>query len=293
MTTETDTTAVEPMDFAAFEKAVNAPEPIREPETVEEPVEVADSDPKPEGEEAPVEDEKKKSANRFTAQTRELRELERKAKAMEAELEALKAPKPLTPTPEPAKEAVSGAPSPEKYQYGELDPQYVSDLADYRAELKIEAFRAELRKEQESKQQEDAAQRETAARLEKAEKLSNQGAAKYNDFDEAVVPWAESQDPAKMLAIFEAASETAVGADIFYHLATNQADADHVMSLSPTQRILWMGRFEAQHAPKPAPKRVSSAPTPINSARGSSGGFTPNPATMDFATFERLANSKG
>ena len=231
-----------------------------------------------------TDEEKNRSQNRFTKQTRELRDLERKAKALEAELNALKTPKPLTETPVTAKEAVSGAPNPEKYQYGELDPQYVSDLADFRAELKIASFREELRKEQETKQQADAAQREVAARLEKAEKITNDGVSKYGDFDEAVVPWAESQDPAKMLAFFEAASETSVGADIFYHLAKNPTEADHVMSLAPMQQLIWMARFEAKAA-TPAPKKVTQAPEPLAAARGSGGRYAVSDTTDDLDAF--------
>lgn len=282
-------------DFAAFEAQANGTAPAPEPE---KPVEAAAETEKPIEPEKPAEpeteDEKTRSTNRFTAQTRALREAEREAAALRAEIEALKAPKPLTPAPEPDKAATSGAPDPEKYQYGELDPQYVSDLADFRADLKIQAFRAELRKEQEASQQEQAAQREVAARVQKADEITQKGSAKYADFDEKTVSWAESQDPATMLAVFEAATETSVPEEIFYHLATNPAEASRVMSLPPMQQMIWMARFEASRAaPPPAPKRVSSAPAPINTARGSSGQFQADPATMDFATFERVANGKG
>jgi hypothetical protein len=278
MTTETESQEQISLDvtddLAAFEAEMYGKTPAKEekePEPAPEPK--AEAEPAPEGEEAPVtdpEEEKNRSANRFTKQTRELREAQRVAKALEAELAALKAPKPapLTEAPVSAKEAASGAPNPEKYQYGELDPQYVSDLADFRADLKIQAFKAELRQEREAEQRETVAQREAAARLERAEKISNDGAGKYSDFDATVVPWAESQDPQQMLAVFEAASETSVGADIFYHLAKNPTEAAEVMSLSPMQRMLWMARFEAKAA-VPQPKKVSSAPAPIGYSRGS------------------------
>ena len=299
--TESNPTETSAGDFAEFEKQALAGDAPLAAETTEtapveeqtETAEVAEAETAPVEEQTETDEEKTRSANRFTKQTRELREAERRLKALEAELEALKTPKPLTPPAEPDNNAASGPPDPAKYQYGELDPQYVSDLADFRAELKIKSFKDELRQEREAQQREEAAQREVAARREKADKISNDGSSKYSDFDATVVPWAESQDPAKMLAVFEAAAETSVGAEIFYHLAKNPQDADHVMSLAPMQQMRWMAQFEARHS-TPQPKKVSGAPAPINTARGSSGQFAPNPATMDFATFERMAmNSKG
>jgi hypothetical protein len=44
---------------------------------------------------------------------------------------------------------------------------------------------------------------------------------------------------------------------------------------------------------RPAPRKVSKAPPPpVNSARGSGGKFSADPATTDFATFERMAQQK-
>lgn len=287
-------------DTSSLDDFINATaEPVKEAAPAKEAAQVAPEqpnepdltlDPKPEDGDTPPEtdEEKNRSQNRFTKQTRALREAERKAAALEAELAALKTPKPLTPEPEKAKDVVSGAPDPEKYQYGELDRQYVSDLADYRAELKIAAFRAELSKEQEAQQQEIAAQREVAARLEKAEKIENDGAAKYGDFNEVAIPWAESQDPAKMLALFEAASETSVGADIFYHLAKNPTEADRVMSLAPMQQLIWMARFEATKAATPAPKKATQAPEPLAPARGSGGRYSVSADTDDLDAFGRM-----
>jgi hypothetical protein len=183
------------------------------------------------------------------------------------------------------------APDPTKYRYGELDPQYISDLADYRADIKLQAYE---RKQKEA-QQAVAADRELDQVRTKAAEVTTAGLAKFSDFEEVVVQAAQAGEFELTREMFETAAATPVAADILYHLAKNPDEALAVSRMDARQQGMWFGRMEAKFA-KPAtpePKRISSAPDPISSARGSGVSVATPAATADFAAFERMAQQKG
>jgi hypothetical protein len=243
---------------------------------------------------------KRTTAERINKLTADRRYWEREALAqrtrlqqIEAELAAAKAAKedPLTPVAEGNRDPTVQGPDPRNYRYGELDPQYFSDLADFRAEQKIQA----LLQKQEEAQRAAAAEQHLAQVREKAAQITEIGQAKFSDFDTVVVEAARNGEFPLTQEMFETAAETKVAAEILYYLAQNPVEAARVADMNPRQQALWFGRKEAEMSQpaRPKPKIVSSAPDPISPARGSTGQFSTSAATADFLAFEKMANSKG
>ena len=249
-------------------------------------------------EEQPVEETQEqkdeRSANRFTKQTRELRETKRLVADLQAKLEAMNKPveeKPLTPAPEAAKDTpASSPPDPSKYQYGELDPQFIRDTARHEAKIEMQALREAMRQEQDALQRDAVAQREVAELQTKAATIEQAGAAKFSDFNDVVVEGAKAGEWTLTKEMFELAAETTVAPDILYHLARNPAEAEQVAAMPARQQALWFGRMEAKMAtPTPAPvKAATKAPPPTSAARGSSGRNTVAPDTDDFKAFKKM-----
>ncbi len=272
---------------AVVEALVEPAEPAEGAEEAPEPV--AEQTEEQKAEEKAQKDEK--SVNRFTKQTRELREAQRRIAELEAKM-AAPAPAEATPLTKPAEtgnDTASKAPNAENYRYGELDPQYMQDVADYRADLRIAAFREELAKQNEATQQATAAQREAAALREKAEQVTQAGSSKYADFNEVVVQGAQNQEWTLTKEMFELAAETSVPADVLYHLASNPEEADRVATLPLAQQALWFGRMEAKLATPAAPpaRKVTQAPEPMASVRGAGSRNTVPDDTDDLDAFSR------
>lgn len=229
-------------------------------------------------------------AARYRQQRERAEAAEARAAALEARLAALERgekPEALTPDAKNETQSEIGAPDPAKYQYGDLDPQYISDLADFKAEQKV----AKLRQELLATEQQKAAQREAEVIRDRALQTAQVGSERYADFNEVVIEGAEEGEWPLTEPMLQAALDSDKGADILYYLATNVEEAEEVAAMSIRQLDRWIGRMEAKLATPPA-KKVSKAPPPVSSARGSGGKYTADPATSDFAAFERLANQK-
>jgi hypothetical protein len=221
--------------------------------------------------------------------------------AFDAEMAALRSGKVATPQKdvlteqtEAVKDDASGRPSPDKYKYGELDSQYITDLAELAADRKFAAKEAEVQK---TRQAEAAAaeQRELATR---AASVMEKGAEKYEDFQERVIDGAANNEWPLSKELGALIIDSEVGADIAYHLASNPDEARKVYGKSPMEQAAYFGRLEArfQSAPKqaatpekPAPK-VPKAEPPVKQPRGAGGKFGIDPSTSSFADFERLVD---
>lgn len=287
MTTETLTAETNPADITDDLNAVEAEMNGTTPAEVETPQEAPEQPEEPridadgnvleatgDEEEAPAEPKKgRTTADRIKALDRDRQHYKRQAEALEARLAALETPKPLTPAPVADNVSASSAPDPEKYQYGELDPQFIRDTAKFEAKALIEAYKTETRRESEEFQQRSAAERETAQLREKADSIGQAGAAKFSDFREVVVAAAERGEYELTKEMFELATETSVAPDILYHLASNPEEASRVARLAPMQQALWFARQEAQLAtPAPAaPRKITQAGAPPASIPKGSG----------------------
>lgn len=270
----------------AEEAPVETPEPEAEapeaPEAaeLEEPVGETDEE---EGDDTPK--PKKRTTNdRLKQKAAENARLAQELEALRAEIEGLK--KPLT-TDKPEAKADTGLekPDPAKFQYGELDPNYMEALADYRADLKIAKFQAELREQQETERQQEAEKRASATLQETATRIEQAGSSKYADFHELVVEGGQSGEYPLTKEMFELVAETGdVAPDILYHLASNPDEAAEVAKLPFAKQALWFGRMEAKFTapPTPAPKKTTSAPPPPESfAKGAGAKAAPKYDDLD------------
>lgn len=81
------------------------------------------------------------------------------------------------------------------------------------------------------------------------------------------------------------------GAAVAYHLASNPDQARKIAGMTPLAQIREIGRLEARLGREAAggstPWTVSAAPSPAPLGRGGGGRFKIDPATADFAAFEK------
>lgn len=214
-------------------------------------------------------------------------------------------------------------PNDEKYEYGEADPQYLRDLARYEGRKAFAEAQAEA-KEAERKTQAEAVSTELNN---KWNEKAAQGAAKYADFNEVVLESAAAGEWPCPPLVAAAISQSDVGADVAYHLASNPDQATAIAtglatdplgaarefgaiegrfmdapptapaSNHPLDVAIFAGRLSAfiNRAPKTeaAPVKTTQAPEPPgHRVRGASGQFEAPADTTDFAAFERKALGK-
>jgi hypothetical protein len=170
-------------------------------------------------------------------------------------------------------------------------------LADYRADLKIAKFQAELREQQETERQHEAQKRASATLQETATEIEQLGSSKFSDFHELVVEGGQAGEYALTKDMFETISELPreVAPDVLYYLASYPDEAAKVAQMSMRQQALWFGRLEAEikatATSTPAPKKATSAPPPpASTPRGSGSKSGPSltdlndPRALDMMT---------
>lgn len=246
----------------------------------------------PEGEKKPAKktaaERSQEIQRRIANETRELRDLERRKAALQSELSDSKPP--LTPQVKPAKAVDEGRPKPADYTYGELDGDYIADLATHVADKRIAAATAENIRLRDA----ETASRAQAALETTRNAVFEKAAAKYADFQEVVLDSiaADEWNLSKTLGDLVLASP--VAPELLYHLATHQDEANKVFKKSPAEQGAYFGRLEAQltkPATKPAVEvKAPKIPAPVTQPRGAGGKFETSPDTEDFSAFEAMAN---
>jgi len=238
---------------------------------------------------------KKKSVQQRIAElTKKRREAERAAKeATEKLIAAQERAKALEEAKE--KEGASAPdPNDEKYRYGEVDEQYLEDLAQFKADKLFAEKQAEKAKEDADKVAADR-----VAYFEgKMKDLETDGITKYDDFEQSLAD-IESGDVPLTFTMAELMLESKHGADVVHALASDPAEATRISQLSPLRQAAEFGKIEAKFSRSPAKssakqgRKKSRAPTPPKRrARGKGGKFAPDGSTTDFAAFEKMANSQ-
>lgn len=246
--------------------------------------------PKPEPEDPPVDDAaaaaaaeaskpKQTAQERIDDITRERHAERRRADEAERREQALldrlgkQSPAPAPQTPSPDDE-----PKPEKYEFGDLDANFIRDHATFHAR---KAFREEQAKS-------DAERSRTTA-LQKFDARADEIASKHDDFFDVVGP-----NFAKAVALGtpnmnQAIVESDLGPDLAYHLAKNPAEARRIAALSPISQVREIGRLEARLSEPSAPKAktATDAPPATPQVRGTGGQFKVAADTADFASFEK------
>lgn len=261
-----------------------------------------DSDDPDEDNEDPVENKDKFKRKKKVAQQRiaELTKYRRTAeKALEAERQHTTAleerltilEKKLTPAEEDVtnKEQSDqddvGAPDPAKYNYGELDPKYVSDLTDYRVDKRLAKDKAA----QEETQQTQAAEQQAKELETRYSDKIVEGNKTYKDFDKVVVEAAENNEYPLTQETAMMALESPVGHHVMYKIASNPKLAKKLAGLTVIQQARAFGRIEAQFSSKDASRKKKTPNTtpPPKHRSGGSGISVIDPAKENFADFEK------
>jgi hypothetical protein len=181
-------------------------------------------------------------------------------------------------------------PTDEKYKFGEVDSEYISDMVSYNVAV-------QMRKQQAAaeKQRQEAAATEKQKQVQKGwQTLGQKGLELHDDFAEVVFEGAQSKKWALSETMAEMLPESEVGPQIAYHLARNPKESARVAGLSPTEQARYFGRIEAKFLAQSRaakgkddsgePKRLKA---PRKQPRGSGGRFTRTDAGGGFAEFER------
>lgn len=187
---------------------------------------------------------------RIAELTRQRREAEKRAEIAEAKLKAYEAP------------------APKRADYAD-DDSFEADRAKWAAK----AARGD-----EAKQEADTAKSE--AQQAKAETWNAQRAEiveRHPDFDQKI-----SSVPGDIFneSVADAILESEMAADVAYVLANNLDRAKAFAAMTPIQRGREIGRIEAELAPKP--RKISSAPPPVETigTKGPGSGFNPHNASV-------------
>lgn len=238
------------------------------------------------------------AAQRINELTKARREAERQVAARDAELAALRAENerlkagaaPADATIE-AMKAGDAEPDPSKFQFGELDTDYVRAVARYEAKQIAKASEA-------SRSTDTASPKETEARA-RWDAQVEAADQRHGDWVEKVVEGFEKgtwTPPEHIGKMFGASDQ---GAEMLYMLASDPAESARVAALDPVGQQRWFfqtearlaqpaapGQQQAQNTPHAPAHLVPSAQPPVEQARGAGGRFTVNSDTTDFAAFE-------
>jgi len=245
---------------------------------------------------------KKSADERIAELTAKRREAERAAATKDTELaelrreiEALKGKKSDEPLKQENTDTTSEIkppdPNDKKYEYGEFDTQYRKDYDKYlrdtaRAEAQ-QALASERKKDEETRKAEAAAamQQELGKKIDAALEA---GIKEFDDFEEALAAFDKIEGN-----VAPEVAETILKSENFHRLihyfGKNVAEAKELVSKSPIEQALHLGRLEAKfsankaaHAEKP---KTTKAPDPLPRSRGTNGQFEADDNTTDFAAF--------
>ena len=213
--------------------------------------------------------------------TRQREDERRRAEAAEARLDrALSAlekgvTKELQPTgelKEPQKPVLDPS-NPEAYNTA--FEQYITERANYVAEVKVREKLAEedkKRKDQELADQQKQVQQSYLQRVQKATE-------KYPDYHEV----AESPEVQVSIPMASAIAHSEEGPEIAYYLGKNPAEAERISKLVPQLQLVELGKIVAKiTTPAPSPKPVSAAPSPGKPIKaGSEATISPEEESME------------
>lgn len=195
-------------------------------------------------------------------------------------------------------------PDPSKYEFGEIDAKYMQDIAEYNAEVAFRKREAKAETERNKKAKADA-DANAIAQMEKnfLDNVLTPGLEEFDDFETVVIEGGKAGKYRLSPTLVSLISESENGAKIMYHFASNPKEASKVASQSVAKQAAYFGRLEArfdtsaddgEDAGKNRRTKATRAPKPgKRKARGSGKGKGTNPATTDFASFEKMVRSKG
>lgn len=305
--------ALSPADRSTWELTGVWPDPSKVTTTAAEP-DADDEEPvEPEATAAAVETKPEptpekpvsKRQQQINDLIRRSTESDLRAKALEAEIQALKAVKPAAEPekkPEPAAVVDPGDPEPQEAAF-----------EDYKAFVKAQArweIRQAKREADAETKKEQAAHAETAQREEFATRaktwIERRDAfiTKHPDKADRVTRFLETVFAGTPIG--DVIMESEVGADVADYLAANPTEADRIARLAPISALRALGNIEgkfdsealtiASASAGPAAKTVTTAPAPpMTLAARSASPADPAAAALergDFAAFEEAENRR-
>jgi hypothetical protein len=254
-----------------------------------------ESDPEPK--EAP----KKKTSyqERINELTAARREAERREIALQSELAEIKRmlaennkPKQETPKVEdsrPAPDAINEDGT-DKYPLGEFDPEYIADLTMYQAN-KLFAQKEAERAEQSARQQ--AEEQTKSLRTEWDNRIAS-AAERHEDYAEKssqLISSLSHLDPVYSDQLATTLMSLNNGPDVLYYLANNPTEAFNIINSGPINAAISFGRidsrFEVAQEQKEARPRVSKAPPPPVTNKGSAASLPISDDTDNLDAFEK------
>ncbi len=287
---------------AEGEEAKTEEEPPAEEAKAEEAGEEAKEEEAPvkeEGaEEEPAKEAKKPSSmqERIDALTAKRHEAERKQEKAERDTaywkeKALAAPVTVKPTEETPKVDPKVAPDSKdpKYKFGETDPDFVRDTAQFYARQEAAIIVEEQR-----------AKDEVAANEKKWDERTKTAREAHPDFDDKVIEGANRNDWACSPTMGNLIKSSPVGAEVAYYLATHADESRAMASLSPVEQARDLGRLEATLTPAETPaepvapiQKTTKAPTPpVHRAKGSVGKLKVPADTENFEDFDKAYDKR-
>lgn len=111
--------------------------------------------------------------------------------------------------------------------------------------------------------------------------------SRYADYDAIVT----ARDVPISQTVVDIVTQSDVGADVAYYLASNKALAAEVSAMSPIEAARAIGRIEARIS-APKPRATSTAPEPISPVRGKAAA-TKDPSKMSMAEYKKWRASQG
>lgn len=196
---------------------------------------------------------RKPASERIAELTRARNDADRRARAAEAKLAALETP------------------APKRAQFKD-DDEFEAERAKWAAK----AARGD-----EAKHEAQAAQTEAeAAKAEAWNAQREEIAERYADFDQVI-----AAVPATIFnkSVADAIMESEMGAEVAYVLAKDLTRAKQFAAMTPLQMGREIGRIEAELTPKP--RKLSSAPPPVETVGSGAPGSSPDPAKMSMAEY--------
>jgi hypothetical protein len=203
---------------------------------------------------------RKPASERIAELTKARHEAEKRAAAAEAKLKAYEAPKP------------------KRSDFTDDD-----DFEAERAKWAAKAARGD-----DAKQEAQSAKSEAeAAKVEAWNAQREEISTRYADFDQVI-----AAVPATVFtqSVADAIMESDMAAEVAYVLAKDLPRARQFAAMTPLQMGREIGRIEAELAPKP--RKLSSAPPPVETIGSGAPGTSPDPSKMSMAEYVKWRKSQ-
>ncbi len=191
----------------------------------------------------------KKSLNKKNARIQEL----------EARLQQMQEKPPQTQ--EKTQDNSDKAPSPDDYEHGINDINYINENAAFngRKVAREEFHRLETARQQHKQQ--TKAQQQIQTVEEKYTTTMDLAAEKFDDFEDVISSVSNPNlDPNVAFAI----KDSDIGGEIFYHLASNPKELKRFQEMPPVRAVKEIGKLETKLTTGPKKKPLTKMPKPVS-----------------------------